>query len=99
MVLFSIELHNNIYYLVITTNLIDNNIFKLIQPTVKNVMFKFPITKINKYNKTFNFQVSIFSWSHFTNNIINLKFVGILIDKQFTEKHLIYMKNLNVIYN
>ena len=97
--LFSVETHNQIHYLVVTTFLIDNNIIKLINPTVKNIMFKIPVKKNNKLNKIFNFQVSLFSWSHFTNNINNLKFDGILIDDQFTEKHLSYIKNLNIIYN
>jgi hypothetical protein len=109
MVLFGVEKGSHICpscdsnikpYLMITTNIINNDILDSIDiVTTKNIIFQVPLGNFDiKRNIMFDFQVDLHKWCVFASKIHNLEFRGILCNNQFTVKHLECMVLLQGLY-
>lgn len=109
MVLFSVDDGSYVYsisgtnpepYLIITTNIINEELFKMIDTeTTKNIIFQVPLGGFSpNRNINFDFQVDLQKWKDFACNIQYLEFRGVLVNKQFTAKHLESMSSLKGLY-
>lgn len=94
--------NNNISYLVVTTNEINNEIIKSIDTFyVKNIIFQIPLNTMDsnvKRDITFDFKVDISVWQLFVRNIEYLEFNGKLVRNQLNVSHFECMTSMRELY-
>ena len=94
--------NNNISYLVVTTNEINNEIIKSIDTFyVKNIIFQIPLNTMDsnvKRDITFDFKVDISVWQLFVRNIEYLEFNGKLVRNQLNVSHFECMSSMKELY-
>lgn len=86
--------------LVVQTNHITDSVLQLIQPYTRYVRFTYEYGNKITENDTskFNFDVSFSEWYKLCSGLQSLEFYGMLVDKQFTTKHLIKMESLQYLH-
>lgn len=96
----AINNHNEEPYLMITTNIINNELLQSIDiVSTKNIIFQVPFGQSgSKRNIIFDFQVDVNNWKEFANKIRYLEFRGVLGNNQFNAKHLECMVSLKGLY-
>lgn len=117
MVLYSVDNGSHVHsksdstlsepYLVITTNVINDEILEsvdIVASRTMNIIFQVPLDKDPKDDRSasirniFDFQVTYNKWAIFARRIRFLEFRGIFVDRQFTAKHLECMVSLEGLY-
>ena len=97
----AINNHNEEPYLMVTTNIINNELLQSIDiVSTKNIIFQIPFGQCPgpKRNIMFDFQVDINIWKEFASKIRYLEFRGVLCNNQFNVKHLECMVSLKGLY-
>ena len=112
MVLYSVDDGSHVYsksdsivsdpYLVITTNVINDEILEsvdIMASKTMNIIFQVPLDQHGPTrNIHFDFQVTYNKWTIFARRIRFLEFRGVFVDRQFTAKHLECMVQLEGLY-
>ena len=118
MVLYGVDNGSHVYsksdntpsdpYLVITTNLINDEILDsvdMLASNTMNIIFQVPLDPADKDAKDvsirnihFDFRVTYNKWEVFARRIRFLEFRGMLVDHQFTANHLECMASLEGLY-
>jgi hypothetical protein len=112
MVLYGVDNGSHVYsksdsivsdpYLVITTNIINDEILEsvdIMASNTMNIIFQVPLDQTaSTRNIHFDFRVTYNKWEVFARRIRFLEFRGVFVNRQFTAKHLECTTSLEGLY-